>query len=98
MRDFKKYTSVQIRKQVEAVETSLLDKLRIDQKDRVFQIWKDRFDDVWLKSREVLETKLAYIHSNPLQQHWNLVKSPFCAVRSFLCAVRSFDLTLTWPT
>jgi putative transposase len=37
---------------------------------------QDWFDDVKLRSRKGLETKLNYIHENPLQEQWNLVDSP----------------------
>lgn len=76
MRDFKKFTSFKIRKEVEVLQENLLERIRIDKKDRVFQVWQDRFDDVWLKDKSLLETKLEYIHNNPLQEHWSLVKVP----------------------
>jgi hypothetical protein len=34
----------------------------------------DGFDDVWLEKREIVETKLKYIHNNPLQPHWALAE------------------------
>jgi putative transposase len=36
----------------------------------------DGFDDVWLGKREVVETKLKYIHNNPSQPHWGLAEKP----------------------
>ena len=35
-----------------------------------------RFDDVWLEDRTLVETKIDYIHDNPLQEHWNLAELP----------------------
>jgi putative transposase len=39
-------------------------------------VWQDRFDEVYLESKTLLEVKLDYIHNNPLQSHWNLAKQP----------------------
>ncbi|GAL87498.1 hypothetical protein MYP_4728 [Sporocytophaga myxococcoides] len=69
IRDFKKYTSVKIRQALETKELNLLNDLRIVKEGRVFQIWKDRFDDVYLADKNLLETKLDYIHLNPLQEN-----------------------------
>ena len=76
MRDMKKYTSVQIRKELERSGEALLPKLNYRHRAQVFKVWDDGFDDVWIGSQHVLETKLGYIHSNPLQEHWNLAVHP----------------------
>jgi putative transposase len=34
----------------------------------------DKYHAAILASRELLEIKLNYIHDNPLQSHWNLIK------------------------
>ncbi|MFT6203810.1 MAG: putative transposase [Spirosomataceae bacterium] len=36
----------------------------------------DGFDDVWLGKREIVETKLKYIHDNPMQPHWAMADKP----------------------
>ena len=75
MRDFKKYTSVEIiRKVIEQRWQDLLTKLKSSSKGRKFQVWQHRFDDVFLESKWLIEQKLDYIHSNPLQEQWQLVK------------------------
>ena len=77
MRDLKKFTSVRIRQKIEkSGNVDLLEKLRVPEKEQVFKVWQDRFDDVYLADQKLLETKLEYIHTNPLQQHWNLVTKP----------------------
>ena len=53
-----------------------VDSLRIDSKNRVFQVWNDRFDDKCVIGKNQLEKFLDYIHLNPLQHHWNLVSRP----------------------
>jgi len=84
MRDLKKFTAVLVRQEIEkSGNIKLLEKLRLKSQDRtysqrkqVFKVWQDRFDDLYLFSKKVLEIKLEYIHTNPLQKHWNLVTRP----------------------
>ncbi|HCW09289.1 MAG TPA: hypothetical protein DGG95_18185 [Cytophagales bacterium] len=77
MRDLKKFTSVMIGNEIEkSGDIGLLEKLRVPEMKQVFKVWQDRFDDVYLTSKKVLEVKLEYIHTNPLQEHWNLTSSP----------------------
>ncbi len=77
MRDLKKFTSVKIRQWLETHEgTEGLRPIRIAKPGRVFQVWEDRFDDVFLEDRRLVEIKLDYIHLNPLQEHWCLAKHP----------------------
>ncbi len=64
-----------VRQQIEK-SGDLLEKLRVPERRQVFKVWVDRFDDVYLKSKAVLETKLEYTHTNPMQEHWNLVTRP----------------------
>jgi putative transposase len=77
MRDFKKFTSGEIRRLIEAEgRLELLDQLRFEKRDQKFKLWQDRFDDVFIKSREMAATKIEYMHLNPLQAHWNLALRP----------------------
>ena len=76
MRDFKKYTSVKIRSRLIDCGSTLLDKIIYVKKRQMYKVWQDRFDEVYLKDRSKLETKLTYIHENPLQEKWSLVKLP----------------------
>ena len=76
MRDFKKFTSTKIRKEVERVKPELLDTIRIESGKQVFKVWQDRFDEVYLKNKKLLEVKLEYIHTNPLQENRALAKHP----------------------
>ena len=77
MRDFKKFTSTHIRKSLEARGyLKLIEKIRNEEKNRMFQVWQNRFDDLYLDNIKLLETKLEYIHLNPLQEQWDLVKQP----------------------
>jgi hypothetical protein len=50
--------------------------LRVPEKKQVFKVWEDRFDDAFLSDSQMLNVKLDYIHTNPLQEHWILVSKP----------------------
>lgn len=76
MRDFKKYTSIKIRQQIEKYKPNQLETLWHKCGDQNYKIWQDRFDELYLTSRRLLETKLNYIHNNPLQSQWNLAQNP----------------------
>ncbi len=69
MRDFKRFTSVQIRKQLikrELEKPFITGKSKSDRK--TYSIWKPRFDVVLIKSINMLKTKVNYIHNNPLKK------------------------------
>ncbi len=66
-----------VRQQIEkSGNIELLERLRVPEKKQVFKVWQDRFDDVYLANKKILETKLNYIHTNPMQAHWSLATSP----------------------
>jgi REP element-mobilizing transposase RayT len=69
MRDLKKYTSGELRRKMESVgDLDLLDKLHYTERQQKFKIWQDRFDDVYLEGINVIETKVRYIHQNPVRK------------------------------
>ena len=75
MRDFKKFTAFKIRKKIEEEgNLNLLNSLRINHPREGFKVWMDRFDDVYLESQKILETKLDYIHYNPVEK--DICKDP----------------------
>lgn len=71
MRDFKKYTSTQIRKLLEPEGyDKIVERLRLNTcgyRNQTFKLWMDRFDDVVIISEAVLKTKVNYIHYNPVK-------------------------------
>ncbi len=68
MRDFKKFTSGEIRRQIEKDgRYKLLEELRYEKRQQKFKVWQDRFDDVVLYTKKVMESKLEYIHQNPVK-------------------------------
>ena len=69
MRDFKKFTSGEIRRSFEEENNLvMLENLRYDFRGQKFKVWMDRFDDLHLKERETTFTKLKYIHQNPVRK------------------------------
>lgn len=75
MRDFKKYTASVIRRKIEIDgEINLFESIKYEIKEQKFKIWMDRFDDLYINQRDTLETKIEYIHNNPVKK--NMVKRP----------------------
>ena len=69
MRDFKKYTSGEIRRAIDKEKLQgLLDLTRYNHRNQKFKIWMDRFDDVIINSRKIMISKLNYIHNNPIRK------------------------------
>jgi putative transposase len=71
MRDFKNYTSMKVRDLLIADcrerELSVLKKAAIGYRDQHYKVWMDRFDNVVVYSQRTFETKLRYIHNNPVK-------------------------------
>jgi putative transposase len=69
MRDFKKYTSVQIRKYLMAVKSPFLERflIRGKQAGQKFKLWMNRSDKVVIVTDKILAIKLHYIHENPVR-------------------------------
>jgi len=71
MRDFKKFTSTKIRKLLEEEGyNEIVEQLRLNAagyKNQTFKLWMDRFDDVIVITEKVLQTKVNYIHYNPVK-------------------------------
>lgn len=66
MRDFKKYTSVQVKDVI--IENKMNELLsRLQDKNDEFSLWEERFDSIPVHSEKVMETKLNYIHNNPVK-------------------------------
>jgi len=76
---FKSYTSHQIRHLVQ--EEGWKDALRVFRKaaakypDQQYKVWMERFDDVSIYSQDVFETKMRYIHENPVRK--GIVSEPW---------------------
>jgi putative transposase len=51
----------------------MLDSLRVNAKDRQYQIWERNSLSIPLWTKDVFIQKLIYIHNNPVKEPWNLV-------------------------
>jgi len=69
MRDVKKYSSVQVRIQLEK-EKFNLNLLEYKYKNQLLKTWMDGFDDFCITKPKTLETKLNYIHENPVRKKY----------------------------
>lgn len=59
MRGFKKFTSTKIRQALEANGLlDVLESIRNNSPNRAFHVWQDRFDDLYLVDKQLLESKL----------------------------------------
>ncbi len=75
-RDFLKFTAQTIKNDLITANSSLITKLRVDNKDRKYQIWQYKSLSKELYSQTVFLQKLDYIHHNPLQENWKLATDP----------------------
>ena len=66
-RDFLKYTAQIILKNLRNTDTQLMETLRVDAKDRKYQVWERNALSVPIRSEAVLKQKLDYIHNNPVK-------------------------------
>jgi len=73
---FMKYTSHQIQKDLRSNHPMTLEQFRVDLETRSYHFWQREALPVLLYSPTVVYQKLHYIHNNPLQDKWQLAKSP----------------------
>jgi putative transposase len=69
MRDVKKYSAVQICKQLEKEGFDLL-LLKYEHGKQKLKTWMDLFDDFCITKPRTFETKLNYIHDNPIRKKY----------------------------
>lgn len=71
---FNKFTSHQFL-QLSTLDNSKIT-YKVNDKDRSHRFWQRDPLAVQVNSKRIIEQKLDYIHLNPLQEKWNLVKHP----------------------
>ena len=68
LRDFKKFTSAQIRRKLEQDKNEFVrERLSHEVRTQKYKIWMDRYDAVPIWKREHVLTKLQYMHDNPVK-------------------------------
>jgi putative transposase len=73
---FMEFTGHAFLDQLRQTNDLLLGKFKTDKNSRNHQFWQRSGLPVLMYDRKILEQKLDYIHFNPLQEHWDLVKDP----------------------
>ena len=73
---FLKFTAQQMKFRLIDTNDQRLSQFLVNAKDRQYQFWERNSLSVDLWSPNVFMQKLDYIHSNPLQDKWQLVKYP----------------------
>jgi putative transposase len=103
LRDFKNYTSTRIRQQLEKDSKSdTIECLRANamgKRNQIFKLWMERFDDLVIENDKTLQTKIEYIHNNPVKA--GLVDQPeeweFSSARNYILGDRSLiSVSIDW--
>ena len=70
------------------------------QNDRKFQVWERRAKWIPINNLLVLEQKIDYIHSNPLQDRWRLAETPeqyyWSSASYYFLNETTFDFISDW--
>ncbi len=73
---FQKYTAHMIQKDLIMHHPDVLSRFAVDEKERKYRFWQRDPLAIKIENRMMIEQKLDYLHSNPLQSHWNLAQRP----------------------
>lgn len=73
---FIKYTAYEFKKLLRKQRSEKLHLFQVDASNKVYEFWQRDPLAVQLYTKEVAIQKLIYIHSNPVAEHWQLVKDP----------------------
>ena len=73
---FNKWTSSNFLEDLRQNHEKVLTFFEEKTKERNHRFWQRDPLAVLMDTREKIEQKLAYIHLNPLQSHWNLARDP----------------------
>lgn len=74
-RDFLKFTSQQIKFDLLEFHPEVLVQFKSTQSDRNYQFWERRPLATPLYTQDIITQKINYIHNNPYQEKWSLVKN-----------------------
>lgn len=73
---FNKFTSHEIKTDLSANHPAVLPYFKVNDSERSYRFWQRDPLAILMDSRPKVEQKIAYIHNNPLQEHWNLATRP----------------------
>jgi putative transposase len=93
---FLKFTAQQMKFRLIDTDDQRLSKFLVNAKDRQYQFWERNSLSIDLWSPNVFMQKLDYIHNNPLQDKWQLVKYPedyqYSSARFYETGIDEFGL------
>ncbi|AFM05805.1 transposase [Bernardetia litoralis DSM 6794] len=75
-RDFLKYISQHIKKDLKVHHPDVLERFKVNLKDRKYQFWQQNPLTVYCYDDKMIAQKLDYIHANPIKEKWNLASTP----------------------
>ena len=92
-RDFLKFTSQQILKDLRNKKSTLQLELLVNASDRKFQVWERNPLSIPLVSEKMTEQKIKYIHENPVRKGWCVHPEDYhySSARFYLCNERNWD-------
>jgi putative transposase len=73
---FNKFTAHQFQELLRQNHPKLLEPFKVEELERKYRFWQRNALAILMDSREKVFQKIEYIHNNPLQEKWNLVKEP----------------------
>lgn len=73
---FNKAVGHEIIKDIKQNHPAVLPYFMVDDKERKYRVWQRDPLAVLMDYRNMVEQKLDYIHSNPMQERWNLATMP----------------------
>ncbi len=73
---FMKFTGHSILKEVKTNTPERLVDFKVQSVDRSYNIWRSDSLPIHLYSNKFIYQKLTYIHTNPLQERWQLAEAP----------------------
>ena len=98
-RDFLKYTAQQIKFSLINKDSPLLDAIRVNAKDRKYQLWERNPNWFALDNTDTLLQKLNYIHNNPCQAKWLLAEKSedykYSSARYYILDDKEFDFLIS---
>lgn len=75
-RDFLKFTAQKFIRIMKEERNPIIENFKSSQGDRKYHIWERRAYWAEINAQSVFDTKLNYIHNNPLSGKWNLCDVP----------------------
>lgn len=66
-RDFLKYTAQRIKKDLQRNHPDVLNRFKVNAKDREYQFWERNALSVELKNHKIFLQKVRYVHENPIR-------------------------------